>query len=218
MSHLELERRVATYLKNAREQEADSRKLLSAAQLPEGYPTSTFNDLLSTPLDWRIGISPEGIRFLRDLPYQHVIYQMRGWDHARVVVNVDVERQAAAIRLNAYDQQADVSIEEGALVEVGKLTAFEADMSGPYPYSSHLRDVLKEIDDTNGESGCALDHLTELVDELPDFSKRLFGNAYGKIAATFKADVAEGRLDPDAMPKLSLDWPLLSPYHSAPRK
>lgn len=223
MSHFALENRAHTYLAEKREEErakrpsiiSDVLQLRRTDRLPGGFTDEFVDELRSTPFDWRIDIFEEGIRFLRDFPYETVFYIFRGWDAARVVINLDVQKAAVAFRIHLFDGQADMTIDEGVLIEDGQLVAFDSQMIGYGIYLPYLRQVTREMDTTRGESGCTFDHLKPELDRLPKLLQQLCGDAYCRFAATFYRLVDEGKIDPETMPKLSLIWPLLSSYHAA---
>lgn len=223
MPHSALEDRVHAYLADKREEERAKRPntisdiilLLGAEKLPGEHPDEFVGELEVTPLDWRIEIFEEGIRFLRDFPYEMVFYGMRGWDAARVVVNFDAQKTAVAFRIHLFDEQADMTIDEGVLVEEGQLVTFASKASCYGIYRSVFRQVTREMKITKGESGCTFDHLETEFDQLPKVIQQLCGESYCKFATTFYRLVVEGRINPETMPKLSLVWPLLSPYHAA---
>lgn len=223
MPHFALEGRVHAYLADKREEErakrpsiiSDFLQLWETDRLSGEYPDDFVGGLEAIPLDWRIDVFEEGIRFLRDFPYEQVFYGMKGWDAARVVVNFDIQKTAVAFRIHLFDEQADMTINEGILVEESRLVTFVSEMTCYGIYRSVIRQVTQEMEATKGESGCIFDHLKTELDQLPKLIQQLCGESYCKFAITFYRLVGEGRINPEIMPKLSLVWPLLSPYHAA---
>lgn len=220
---IELESRVHRYLAVEREKEKNKRfdlvwqigQVMGTEALPGEYPQGFVEQLEQIPLDWQIDFSEEGMRFKRDFPYETPFYEMPGWDAARVVVNLDANRKAVAFRVHLFDEQADVRIDEGLLIEDRNIVSFEREMVGGGAYRSVLREIHEEIQTTNGKSGCLFDHSLPTFDKLPFLIRELCGESYGTFLETFVRRVNEGEINIDTMPRLSLGWPLLSPYHSA---
>ena len=221
--HFGLEQRAHQYLSEQRETERKRREdvywrvseAIGTKKLPGEYPDQFIEELRRIPHDWKIDIFEEGVRFLRDFPYETYFYDMRGWDAARVVVNLDVAKSAVAFRFHAFDSESDVTVDEGVLVENGQVVSFEEETSGTSLYIPHLRGIQKEQMETKGASGCVIDHLGRELDGLPSIVKELSGESHLKFLAAFLRRVESGEIDVNTMPRLTLVWPLLQPYHAA---
>lgn len=224
MSHFELENRVHQYLAEQRQQEQERRGLLisqiyqlrGSNKLPGEYPDNFIEELRQTPLDWQIDIFEEGIRFKRDFPYESVHYGMKGWDAARVVVNLDAEKNAVAYRISLYDEQADVNVDEGVLIENGRVVSYAQNLGFAGPYRMILRQLNSEQRATKGASGNSLDHLRGEFDRLPEMVRTLSGSGYCRFLAEYVERLENGEIDVNTMPQVAIGWPLLSPYHAAP--
>ena len=223
MSHFEFESRVHQHLSEQRRKEEEKRydlvwqfqKLRESGELGGEFPDDFVENLKNTPLDWQIDLSEEGVSFTRDFPYEAVFYGMRGWDAARVVINLDVQRNTVAFRVHLYYQMADVRIDEGLLVENGKVVSYEREMVGGGMYRSELARIHREMEDTKGKNGSVFDHISVGIDRLPSMVRELSGEDYGSFLAAFLRRVDEGEIDVNTMPRLALGWPLTTPYHAA---
>lgn len=221
--HFGLEQRANQYLSEQRETERKRRedilwevsRAIGTEKLPGEYPDKFIEELRQTPPDWKVDVFEEGIRFLRDFPYETYFYDMRGWDAARLVVNLDVAKSAVAFRFHAFDSESDVTIDEGILVENGRVVSFEEETSGTSLYIPHLRGIQRVQVETKGESGCIIDHLGQELDQLPVIVKGLSSESHLKFLASFLRRVEAGEIDVNTMPRLTLVWPLLQPYHAA---
>lgn len=222
-SHYELEQRVHQHLAGQREQEGRKRQDLisqialkrGSSKLPGDYSDQFIGELQTTPLDWQIDIFEEGVRFKRDFPYERNFYGMKGWDAARMVVNLDAAKSAVAFRIHLIDGQADVNVDEGVLVEHGKTISFDQEVGAGWMYRDVFTEVLRTQEATQGESGCLIDHLKPELDQLPSMVRQLSADSYGCFLSSFLGGVKSGKIDLKTMPHLSLGWPLLSPYHAA---
>lgn len=105
-------------------------ELTEMGKLPEDFDDHFLEQLREVPWQWKISDLQEGIRFTKDFPYTANFYYMQAWDAAKLVVNLDPNKQAIAFRIHLYDSSADVRIEEGVLVENGEVTAFNQEMMG----------------------------------------------------------------------------------------
>jgi hypothetical protein len=218
-----LESRVHQYLVEERESEKERRfdliwqieKAVGTEELPGQFPENFIEDLKRTPTDWQINFSEEGIRFKRDFPYETPFYGMPGWDAARMVVNLDPNRSTVAFRAHLFDEQAGMRIEEALMIEDQEVVSYERQMVGGGIYRSVLTDIHKETEETKGKNGSLFDHMIPLFEKLPALIKELCGENYGSFLEAFVRRVNEGEIDTDTMPRLSLGWPLLSPYRKA---
>ena len=225
-SHFELEQRVRQHLAGEREKEGRRRtgllsqiaSLRGASQFPGDYSNQFIGEVQTTPLDWQIDIFEEGVRFKRDFPYERSFYNMKGWDAARVVVNLDAGKAAVAFRIHLLDGQADINVDEGVLVENGKTTSFDQEIGAGFMYRDIFTQVLRTQESTQGESGCLIDHLKPELDELPSLVRQLSADSYGRFLSSFLRSVKNGEVDLGTMQHLALGWPLLSPYHGAPER
>ena len=219
LSPVEMEHRVRRVLAAQREEEGGRRRGLEgqivqaqkSGELPGDYPYKSVKEILRTPLDWQIDIFGGGIRFKRDFPYETEVYGMRGWDAARMVVDLRAAHTAVALRVHFLDQQADANIDEGVLVSNRQVISFAQHMGIFSIYSFVLRDIQNQQKATKGEFGCTLDHLKDELDKLPSMVKDLSGSSYGRFLADFLQRVESGEIDTETMPRLALGWPLLSP-------
>ncbi|MEK7573161.1 MAG: hypothetical protein AAB531_01925 [Patescibacteria group bacterium] len=219
----ELESRVHQYLATQRQEEKSKRfdliwevgKVIGTDKLPGEFPQEFFEQLEQTPLDWQIDFSEEGLRFKRDFPYESVFYGMQGWDAARIVINLDVAKSAVAFRAHLFDAEADMRIDEGILIKEKNVVSFEREMIGWGPYRPVLEEIHRELESTKGKCGSLFDHSQPAFSDLPDLIKELCGDSYGRFLENFVRRVNEGEIDIDTMPRLSLGWPVLSPYNKA---
>lgn len=183
------------------------------------YSEEFLQKLERVPAEWHINGSQEGVRFLKNYPYDFVLYGMRGWDALQLVVTLDKAEQTVALRLHAYDEQADMTIEEGAIVRNGTVVSFDDTASVGFSvyqreYEKVLREIQTEKEQTGGTSGCSFDHLGHAIAGLPGVSEVL-GSASGNILGQFMKAVGDGTLDPENTPPISLGWPLTTPYNAA---
>lgn len=223
MSHFEFEKRGHQQLAEHRRKEEENRiylgmefqRLRESGKLMGDFPNDFVVELRKTSLDWRIRFSEEGVSFTRDFPYETQFYGMPGWDAARVVVNLDVQRNAVVFRAHLYDQMADVRIDEGLLVENGQVASYEREMVGGGMYRSELARIHMETEATKGKNGSLFDHISVGIDRLPFMVRELSGEDYRSLLAAFLRRVEEGKIDVKTMPRLALGWPLTSPYHAA---
>ncbi|GEM_PF-4895156 len=213
-----LEAKVHQYLTDQKKQEAEQRRTLEkriviaqeSGELPGDYPYKTVKEILKTPVDWRIDIDGEGIRFMRDFPYETEVYGMRGWDAARMVVNLYPAYTAVALRVHFLDEQADANIDEGVLVQDKQVVSLDQEMGIFSMYSLVLRDIQNQQKTTKGEFGCTIDHLKGELDGLPSIVRDLSGQTYGRFMADFFQRVNSGEIDIETRPRMALGWPLLS--------
>lgn len=223
MSQFEFENRVHQHLASLRRKEEENRcdlswqfqRLRESGRLIGDFPDGFIDELRNTPLDWQIDLSEEGVSFTRDFPYETAFYRMPGWDAARVVINLDVQRNTVAFRAHLYDQMADVRIDEGLLVENGQVVSYEREMVGGGMFRSALAQIHMETEDTKGKSGSLFDHISTGFDRLPRMVRELSGEDYGSFLVAFIRRVNEGQIDVKTMPRLVLGWPLTTPYHAA---
>ncbi len=219
----ELEVEVSQYLARQRQKEEENRpdliwqarQAIGTETLPGEFPVDFVEQLEQTPPDWQIDFSKEGIRFKRDFPYETPFYGMPGWDAARIVVNLDALRVAVAFRAHLFDEQADMRVDEGLLIEEKKIVSFEREMVGWGVYRSVLAEIHRETESTKGKNGCLFDQCQPAFSQLPSLVRELCGENYGAFLENFIRRVDEGEIDLNTMPRLSLGWPLLSPYHAA---
>lgn len=218
-SHSELEAKVHRYLADQISQEGKRRQDLErqivlaqeSGELQGDFSYRAVKEIVRTPLDWQIDIFHKGLRFKRDFPYETEVYGMRGWDAARMVVNLYPAHTTVALRVHFLDEQADSYIDEGMLVSNRKVVSFAQQMAIFSMYSFILRDVQRQQQTTKGESGCTIDHMKGELDGLPSMLKDLSGNTYGRFMAAFLQGVETKEIDLETMPRMTLGWPLLSP-------
>ncbi len=224
MSYFETELRVHAFLDKQKRQEEMQRarlprqidSLREAGKLfGNDYPDNFLKEIQVTPYDWQISVGEEGFRFKKDFPYEEIFYGLKGWESARVVVNLDPAKSAIAFRVHLIDDDADISIDEGVLVKNGKIATFQQRISFPFLYRPIFTQVMQEQLDTKGESGCLIDHLKPSLDQLPSMVRQSSADSYGQFLKSFRQAVNSGDIDQKTMPRLALGWPLLSPYNSA---
>lgn len=223
VSHWALEQRVRDHLEREREKEGWDRPRnirhimgqIENGDLQGEYPSDFSEQLGETPPDWRIDDYEEGVRFQRDFPYEHLVYGMKGWDAAGIVVNLDTAKNAVAVRAHFYDGTAGVMVEEGLLFQDQDVAALHRTMTGGGMYRPVLGEIQDEFDNSNGASGCIMDHMKVTFDELPTMVRELCGDSYGVAGSRFIQLVHDRTIDLETMPHLTLGWPLNTPYLNA---
>ncbi len=211
---------VSTSLEAAKRAEQSRRPDLPDRRNPLFQALLTKNPALaeslsSVPLDWQIMLRSYGVSFLRDYPYDTSLYGLIGWDACRLVVDLDMDYNAVALRFHAYDRTGDMTVEEGMLVVDGKVTILN-DGRFDIPWNPYRNEMIAAIDKATGRTDdpetlrCLFDYLFEDIGVLPGVRDSC-GSSFGQFATHAYFGIRSGETTMN--PPLAVGWPMTEGHY-----
>ena len=214
----ELEEQARISLEAARHTELSRRKSILTPEDPNFKKLLDSNPHVAEslgliPPDWRISYRDYGLSFLRDYPYETALYDIRGWDACRLVVDLDLDNQAVAMRLHALDGDANITVEEGILVRSGEIVAINDGRfdipHGPFAMSMWLRIQQATGNIKEPETLRFLfDYFKDDIGQLPNV-KEICGETFGRFATSAHFGFKSGELALGQMRELAVGWPMI---------
>ncbi len=171
--------------------------------------------LPSISLDWQIMLRSYGVSFLKDYPYNTPLYGLIGWDACRLIVDLDMDHNAVALRFHAYDKTGDMTVEEGMLVADGKVTILN---EGRFdiPWNPYRNMVMAAIDKATGRTDdpetlrCLFDYFSEDIGALPGVRDSC-GSSFGQFATHAYFGIRSGETTMN--PPLAVGWPMTEGHY-----